>query len=125
MIRLTMIAVVLALAVTTSTTALRAADRQQDQIQARLHDLFQAKCRMCHEGYRALAKLELILRANRLVGRYSDHDVLEFMDGHGHATAEEAKAITKRLIRIRKALDREQDTEPAQRQMRRQRRDRQ
>jgi len=70
-----------------------------------LHGLFQDKCRMCHTSYEGLAKIKLTLKSGRLVGLYTDHDIAEFMTGHGRVTESEARAITERLTRLRTGLE--------------------
>lgn len=64
-----------------------------------MHELFQDKCRMCHESYRDVARIKLTLKDGRLVGLYTGRDMLEFMAGHGRLTAAEVPAVVTRMAR--------------------------
>lgn len=53
--------------------------------------LFERNCRFCHDRAREFVRLNLILRDDRLVGRYSGHDVAQFLPGHGRLGPESAR----------------------------------
>lgn len=62
--------------------------------------LYKDRCEICHDRARELARLELVLRDGRLVGRYTGRDIGEFLTWHGRLTEEEADRMTKALKRI-------------------------
>ena len=55
--------------------------------------LFEARCRICHERARDLARLTLVLRNGGLIGRYSGRDIRSFLDRHGRLSAREAETL--------------------------------
>lgn len=73
---------------------------------AERNGLFRAKCGACHENARQLAHDRLILRDGRVMGRYSDRDMAEFLPTHGRATAAEAAIILAMLREQLAALGR-------------------
>ncbi len=61
--------------------------------------VFQKKCTLCHRRAAKLARIWLIMRDGRLMGRYSGRDIEVFLGNHGRLTAEEVKIVTKMLQR--------------------------
>jgi len=57
-------------------------------------------CEICHDSARELARLRLIIRDDRLVGRYTDRDIASFLTQHGRMNEAEAAAMTKALTAI-------------------------
>jgi hypothetical protein len=68
--------------------------------------LFRGKCRDCHESARDLAHDKLVLRDGRVVGRYSDRDMADFLPGHGRATSEDVQSLLAMLREQLTALNR-------------------
>ncbi|MXN65254.1 hypothetical protein GR183_10115 [Stappia sp. GBMRC 2046] len=61
--------------------------------------LYRDKCTTCHERARELARLFLVERENRIVGRYSGRDIEAFLAGHGRLDPEEKRAIVEMFAR--------------------------
>jgi hypothetical protein len=61
--------------------------------------LFQKKCRICHDRAARFARLNLVERDGRLVGRYSGRDIAEFLKGHGRLNPDEVDSMIATLIR--------------------------
>ena len=62
--------------------------------------LYDERCGICHDRARELARLRLVLRDGRLVGRYSGHDIATFLQDHARLTPEEAARMTEALAAI-------------------------
>ena len=60
--------------------------------------LFQARCRVCHDSARALARQRLIVRDGALRGRYSGRDIARFLARHGRTTAAERQILHEVLV---------------------------
>lgn len=56
--------------------------------------LYEQTCRFCHDRARDFTLREMILKDDRLTGRYSGHDIASFLVGHARLTAEEAQTMT-------------------------------
>jgi len=67
--------------------------------------LFERNCRFCHDRARNFARLNLILRDDRLVGRYSGRDVAQFLPGHGRLGPADARAMLEVLRSLAQTLD--------------------
>lgn len=61
--------------------------------------LYERKCRMCHEPAVNFARIKLIIRDGKLMGRYSGHDIDAFMIDHGRVNQEEHPIIMDALRR--------------------------
>ena len=61
--------------------------------------LFQDKCAICHERAADFARSELVMKEGRLVGRYSDRDVEQFLAGHGRLQGDEVSKMVEVLKR--------------------------
>lgn len=61
--------------------------------------LFQEKCIGCHDRAATFARLNLIERNGKLVGRYTGRDIAAFLLQHGRLTADEADTILAMLHR--------------------------
>ena len=59
--------------------------------------VFQARCRICHDSARALARHHLVIRQGRLLGRYTGGDIADFLAGHGRADAAEQAVLVELL----------------------------
>ncbi|MBU2582562.1 MAG: hypothetical protein KJ622_12670 [Alphaproteobacteria bacterium] len=55
--------------------------------------VFQKKCRICHDRAVVFARRNLIVRDGRLRGRYSGHDIGRFLEDHGRLEADELSRI--------------------------------
>ena len=64
--------------------------------------LYRDRCEICHDRARELARLELVIREGRLVGRYTGRDIAGFLTWHGRLDAAEAALMTEALIEILK-----------------------
>jgi len=62
--------------------------------------LYQGRCEICHDRARELARLELVIREGRLVGRYTGRDIAAFLTWHGRLDAAEAALMTEALTAI-------------------------
>jgi hypothetical protein len=62
---------------------------------------FRDRCDICHDRAYDLARLRLILRDGRLVGRYSGRDMASFLPGHARMTAAEADLMLEILTELR------------------------
>lgn len=62
--------------------------------------LFREDCVFCHDRAYEFARLNLILDDDVLVGRYSGHDVAEFLQGHARLTEAEAMLMTDALTAL-------------------------
>lgn len=58
------------------------------------------ECRICHDSARDLARLRLVLRDGRLMGRYSGREIAPFLATHARMTPPEAEAMTEALTAI-------------------------
>lgn len=56
--------------------------------------LFLKKCRICHSNAKELARLDLVIRNDRLWGRYTGRDIAQFLENHGRLTPDE---VTKMI----------------------------
>ncbi|MDT8343809.1 MAG: hypothetical protein RQ752_05205 [Thermohalobaculum sp.] len=61
---------------------------------------YERECRICHDSARDLARLRLVLRDGRLMGRYSDREIAPFLATHARMTPPEAEAMTEALTAI-------------------------
>ena len=61
--------------------------------------LFRKKCLICHERAVVLARGRLILRDDRLTGRYTGRDIPTFMENHGRLEGDEVATIVRMLER--------------------------
>jgi len=59
--------------------------------------LFREKCLMCHDRAVVLARRELVLRGDRLVGRYTGRDIAVFLENHGRLEDSEIAVILRML----------------------------
>ncbi len=64
--------------------------------------LFRRKCVICHDSAVQLARRELALDGDRLVGRYTGRDIAAFLIGHGRLDRSE---VTDMIAILRRALD--------------------
>jgi hypothetical protein len=62
---------------------------------------YKARCDICHEQAYDLARLRLIQREGKLVGRYSGRDMASFLPNHARMTAEEADRMLQALTALR------------------------
>lgn len=60
--------------------------------------LYRRKCYICHKDAKSLARLELILRDELLVGRYSGRSIAAFLEHHGRLAPDE-RAVIHRMLR--------------------------
>jgi len=51
---------------------------------------YERECRICHDSARDLARLRLVMRDGRLMGRYSGREIDSFLVTHGRMTPAEA-----------------------------------
>ena len=61
--------------------------------------LFHEKCGICHDNARTLARLELVLRDDEIIGRYSGRDIALFLKSHGRMSGNEAGRMVEVLKR--------------------------
>ena len=61
--------------------------------------LYRERCRMCYDPATVFARLELVYRDGRVIGRYSGRDTREFLDGHGRIDGPEIDIIMRMLER--------------------------
>lgn len=61
--------------------------------------LYEKKCRICHEPAVDFARIKLIMKEGKLLGRYSGRDIAEFMIDHGRVSQEEHAIIMDALKR--------------------------
>jgi hypothetical protein len=61
--------------------------------------LFREQCLICHDRAVVLARRELVLRGNRLVGRYSGRDIPVFLENHGRLNDSEIVVVLRMLER--------------------------
>ena len=61
--------------------------------------LFQTKCKICHVRAKETARLNLVIRDDRLVGRYTGWDTEVFLANHGRLGPEEIPVILAMLKR--------------------------
>lgn len=59
---------------------------------------FRQRCGHCHGSARELARLHLIARDGRLLGRYSGRDMADFLRRHGRSDAAEADRLHAMLL---------------------------
>jgi hypothetical protein len=62
---------------------------------------YKARCDICHDQAYDLARLRLIQREGKLVGRYSGRDMASFLPNHARMTAEEADRMLQALTALR------------------------
>jgi hypothetical protein len=62
---------------------------------------YRERCDICHDRAYDLARLRLILRDDRLMGRYSGRDMASFLPSHARMTAEEADRMLETLTALR------------------------
>lgn len=51
--------------------------------------LFRSKCRICHVRAKETARLKLVIRDDRLIGRYTGRDIETFLHNHGRLEPQE------------------------------------
>jgi cytochrome c5 len=61
--------------------------------------LFHNKCRKCHDRAVVLARTKLIVKNGRLIGRYSNRKIDEFLTHHGRLTPDEVSKMVSVLKR--------------------------
>lgn len=61
--------------------------------------LFHDKCLICHDRAARFARIELTIKDDRLVGRYSGRDIEPFLEKHGRLEADELSKIVTVLKR--------------------------
>ena len=61
--------------------------------------IFRDKCTLCHRNAVRLARIWLIVRDGRLVGRYTGRDIEAFLHNHGRLSDEEVGIVIKMLKR--------------------------
>lgn len=61
---------------------------------------YRDRCDICHDRAYDLARLRLIMRDGRLVGRYSGRDIEDFLRGHARMTADEASEMLEALTAL-------------------------
>ncbi|WP_417669348.1 hypothetical protein [Roseibium sp.] len=66
---------------------------------AEMGGLYREKCLICHDRAVVLARSRLIIRADKLTGRYSKRDIADFLKTHGRLSLEEAERMTATLRR--------------------------
>ena len=66
--------------------------------QVQTDGLYQEKCRICHEPARALARRELALKHDQLVGRYTGADIKRLLSYHGRLSDQEQTIIYDMLV---------------------------
>jgi hypothetical protein len=59
--------------------------------------LYEKRCLNCHESAKTLARSRLLVREDRLVGRYTGRDMAEFLARHGRLSGSEAIFMTEVL----------------------------
>jgi len=69
--------------------------------QLRSGGFYQERCGICHDRAYDLARLRLILRDGRLVGRYSGRDIAAFLPAHARMTDGEARRMLEALAALR------------------------
>lgn len=62
---------------------------------------YSQRCDICHDRAYELARLRLVLRDGRLVGRYSGRDMAAFLPGHARMTQDEAQQMLEALTALR------------------------
>jgi len=62
---------------------------------------FSRRCSGCHGRAYDFARLRLIERDGRLVGRYSGRDIAGFLPGHARMTGDEAARVLEALTALR------------------------
>ena len=61
---------------------------------------YKERCEICHDRAYDLARLRLIQRDGRLVGRYSGRDMANFLPNHARMTAGEAARMLEALTAL-------------------------
>lgn len=61
--------------------------------------LYRENCLVCHDRAVVLARRELALRGDRLVGRYTGRDIALFLENHGRLEGPEIETILRMLER--------------------------
>lgn len=69
--------------------------------QLRSGGFYRERCAICHDRAYEFARLRLILRDGRLMGRYSGRDVADFLPGHARMTEAEAERMLEALTALR------------------------
>lgn len=59
--------------------------------------LFRTKCRICHVRAKETARLKLVIRDDRLVGRYTGRDIETFLHNHGRLAPQEIPVMLDAL----------------------------
>lgn len=62
---------------------------------------YRERCDICHDRAYELARLRLIIRDGRLVGRYTGRDMAVFLPDHARMTADEADKMLRALTALR------------------------
>jgi hypothetical protein len=62
---------------------------------------YKERCQICHDRAYDLARLRLIQREGRLVGRYTGRDMASFLPNHARMTAGEADRMLEALTALR------------------------
>lgn len=75
------------------------------QRQLTVGPLFQDRCRACHLSARELAKHQLILSDEGLMGRYSGNPMAAFLQRHGTFSDEEAERLHGMLLWHRQTIE--------------------
>lgn len=65
---------------------------------------YQQRCKTCHDRAYEFARLNLIIRNGDLMGRYSGHDVRQFLLGHARMTQAEADEMYATLMTLRRGV---------------------
>jgi hypothetical protein len=61
--------------------------------------LFENKCRICHDRAVTLARRNLVIENGRLAGRYTGADIEKFLSGHGRLEPDELSTMVAVLKR--------------------------
>lgn len=55
--------------------------------------LYESKCRICHDRARDLARSSLVIREDRVTGRYTGRDIAAFLGVHGRMKPDEIRVF--------------------------------
>jgi len=66
--------------------------------QVQTDGLYQEKCRICHDPARYLARRNLALRDDQLIGRYTGADIKRLLSYHGRLSDEQQTVIYDMLV---------------------------
>ena len=61
--------------------------------------VFRDRCLICHDRAVVLARSELALRGDRLVGRYTGRDIAAFLETHGRLEGADIETILRMMKR--------------------------